>query len=153
MPMRIRSETLPSPHKTIPSDGYDLERKEGYEWKIVSFEVSFANSDAQFSFLWDDYYDTRLMNDTSGQDINEVFSWQVHWNGEIRECFMKKEYQKAVSQGVKTYTYTVCCQVPEGYDGVVIGVQKPLSGQTPGMVYHNYFFDYAGRGSLFFRLT
>ncbi len=144
-------------YETTKGKEYNLKEKDGYEWKIVKFVISFSDANAQKWDVYavpvfDDYYDTRLMNESCDQDIDGVFSWGIHWNGEITKCYFCYDISNGWSNGVKTYNETFYFQVPEGYDGVVIGATKPGSLEV-GETENAYIFDTCDKDSLFFRLT
>ena len=104
------------------------EAKEGYEWRIVSFDLIFSDQNARdygylYGYQMADYYDNSLLFDSieeAGEKDN-ASTYLVNYNGEEREAYA---YVRDSSVGwidhmaavVVTYEF----QVPVGYDGIVI---------------------------------
>ena len=130
----------------------------GYEEKVVDVEIRFTDAISRKYgvtplMVFDDYYDTRLMNDTCNVDEDGVVSWDIHWNGAIEKCYFYSEGHVDHLSDATTYTYIYRFQIPEGYDGVVIGATRPIGGLQDGDRRFNYFYDFCDEDSLFFRLT
>lgn len=124
----------------------------GLEWKHIRFNVTFSGSDAEqygmnFAFVFDDYYSTRLMNDSVTELGDYNYSYQVVWNGERQTVQMNYEVSSPgwVNHS-RTYQYDVYYYVPAGYDGVVVGVVR-----VPDTVSSDYIYDLAAPDTPFFR--
>lgn len=104
------------------------EAKEGYEWRIVSFDLTFSDQNARdYGYLYAhqmaDYYDDSLLLDSIEQaDKNDNASkYLVNYNGEDCEVYVSvRSSSVGWIDHVITISVTYEFQVPVGYDGVVI---------------------------------
>ena len=104
------------------------EAKEGYEWRIVSFDLAFYDQNARdygymYGYQMVDYYNNSLLLDSMEQSDEEdnASKYLVNYNGEDCEAYA---YVRDSSVGwvdhVATIFVTYEFQVPVGYDGIVI---------------------------------
>ncbi|MBR0207684.1 MAG: starch-binding protein [Oscillospiraceae bacterium] len=127
-------------------------RSDGWEDRHIQFQVSFSDSNAEtysprFYFLFEDYYDSKLMNDTVSEVAERSYSYQVNWNGELHQ--IEFSYTVGSTGWVDhelLYLYDFYYVVPAGYDGVVLGVTRPIY-DAPS----DYIYDYATDDTLFYR--
>ena len=134
-------------------DGDKLEVTEGYEWRVVAFTASFPAADAEPKVIFDDYYDSLLMNETCGPDTVGGAAWRVHWDGSLLRCNHREETLTEWNEdGSKTCSWIWYFHVPEGYDGVVIGAAKPTAGSYAETRF-DCFYEFCDEDSLFFRLA
>ena len=125
---------------------------EGQEQKHIRFELSFYGSDARewgpsFAWIYDDYYDSKLMNDTVESLGERSYGYQVDWNGERQS--VQFSYNISTTGWVEDslrYLYDLYYIVPAGYDGIVIGAIMPQE-DAPS----DYIYDYATPDTPFFR--
>lgn len=116
--------------------------KEGYEWKIVSFDLIFSDQNARdygyiYGYQMADYYDNSLLFDSMKKDDTDdidsnTTSYLVSFNGEEREVYMNvQDSSLGWIDHVATISVTYEFQAPVGYDGIVIhaydGELKPDS--------------------------
>ena len=99
--------------------------KDGYEWRIATFDFEFHDS-FQFTQYCFDYYngDMDLLEDMNDGD-NKIFS--INYNGnETEVCFLRERldngewtYDSNGNPIATHYILRFSCQVPEGYDGAI----------------------------------
>jgi len=127
-------------------------RDDGMEDRHICFLVSFSDSNAEkykpvFFFIFEDYYDSKLMNDTMVDYGDRCYSYDVFWNGEQQTVYFAYAHSETgwINHS-NTEQYDFYYTVPEGYDGIVLGVTRPLYGVTS-----DYIYDYATDETLFYR--
>ena len=127
-------------------------RGDGWEDRHISLQVGFSDSNAEqytplFYIIYEDYYDSKLMNDTFKDEGDSSYSYEVYWNGEQTRIYFS--YIASSTGWINhrnTYQYDFYYLVPEGYDGIVLGVTRPIYGVTS-----DYIYDYATDETLFYR--
>lgn len=149
-------------YKTILSDDAH-EGLDGYEWKILSLKLHFADENAvQYGFqpggyLWTDRYvaETRDKGDELETDdgvIGELFttgiSLPIDWNGvTYQDGWLCVE--ESITEWLKDETgayyidlfVTVSVRVPSGYDGFVFGLDNAAWEWTQGKMLHEVITD------------
>lgn len=118
------------------AEGYP--EREGYEWRVVQVQVDFFDKNARswgmsVGLCYEDYYNIALSDDTDTYDEQtQISSRMVSFHGEELPIY----YEEIGSwSGWKTvdgryqdrYTLTRAWQVPEGYDGSVVGFYNEFS--------------------------
>ena len=111
----------------------------GYEWHRAAFRISFANDEnaknhgAQFDICWNDYYNTRLFDDsgTNLDDGSQVYT--VIWDGMPAEVYFHYGSEKEDSL---VFLWTFEYEAPKGYDGMVVGFYNSLIEDS------GYILDY-----------
>jgi len=120
-------------YEIIPS-GEEYPAKEGYEWRVVTFELTFFDDNAKKGGYsapsrLEDYYNTTLHDDTIIDDDAGMRTHTIRFHGEEMEAYSISSYehgkwytnQETKRKEVKSvYTYALCA--PIGYDGGVFGV-------------------------------
>ena len=132
--------------------------RDGYEEKVVDAEIRFTDANSRKSgvtpvMIFDDYYDSLLMNESCLVDEDGIVIWNIHWNGTVQKCYFYSEGHKERLNGTTIYTYTCHLQIPAGYDGVVIGAAKPVIDLQTGERCFSCFYEFCDEDSLFFRLN
>lgn len=140
----------------VKSEGEELEARDGYEWRIVTFEVVFDDDNANeygmsISNCLEDYYDVRshddslLYDDSTGRD-----SFDIVWKGQTyRGCSFLDSGFSGWKDKVNTFTCSFYAQVPVGYDGIVVGLRNrgvPWPDDA-------YILDLDNSDTLFFRMS
>ena len=120
---------------TMTITNYDIleadnthDAKEGYEWRIVSFDLTFSDQNARdygylYGYQMADYYDSRLMFDSIEEvdEEDDASRYLVNYNGEECEAYMSVRHSSVGwIDHVVTVSVTYDFQVPAGYDGIVI---------------------------------
>ena len=121
------------------------EAKDGYEWRVATFQLVFSDENAwnygyYYSYCMEDYYDIRLHDDTATHDDDGNATYTVNYHGEDKEVFCRKDmlYQGWDDQ-VATCTFLVSYRVPVGYDGCVFGVMdKAIEYPEDGYIFDVY---------------
>lgn len=115
-------------YNVFESDGTH-EAKEGYEWRVATFQIRFADYNARnygywYSYSREDYYNIRLNDDTAVHDDDGNATYTVNYNGEDMEAYYFAEYLSNgwLADNTAEITFTVNNLVPAGYDGCVFGV-------------------------------
>lgn len=129
--------------------------REGYECLYVNFDVNCTDENAQrwganFYTICDDYFDSTLMNNTAvGEFYAEGYSYEVPWNGSRWHAWARGEQTiERLTGRARLNHFTFYFQVPEGYDGCVIGITRPHYDLP-----NNYLFTYAHEDTVLFRLS
>lgn len=125
--------------------------KEGYEWQQVELSIIFNDENFikygyRYGYFFTDYYNPTLLNDTL--EYNEEKNIQTftikYDNEEYEDCkaiFTKEKSKMQLDEEEKSYKevkLTWEFLVPEGYDGIVVGLKK--AGITPENA--KYFYEY-----------
>lgn len=107
--------------------------KEGYEYRVMSIKVFYSDENARTygvhgpTCLFDDYYDSDLLNDSgvmNEENGGSVCTYKINYNGEEQEaCIILDEPKWSTSSGTGRYIFTFNALVPVGYDGVVVGIR------------------------------
>lgn len=119
------------------------EAKDGYEWRIATFQILFGDENAQnygymYGFSREDYYNIRMQSDTSVQDDDGTTTFTVNDHGLNRECLRRYELLSNEWQDeTANLTFRVNYQVPVGYDGCVYGMRRADIAYPEG----GYIFD------------
>lgn len=132
-----------------------LEKKDGYEWRIVHISVLFDDTNAwnygmSVGNCQENYYDIEGWDGSSRYDEAAGRSYyMVNYNGTEYECglIMKNGWTDWINQ-TATYNCDYYVQVPVGYDGVVVGLYNKQHTWEDGM----YIYDIADENTLFFRM-
>lgn len=135
----------------------DHAEKEGYEWKILTFRITFSDENAYkygmvVSPFLTDYYDIEGVDNSSiWNNADNSLTFTVNYNDDnYAEC---KLLGTSVNHGwidsSNTWTYTYECQLPVGYNGSIIGFKDGSISSQDGQ----YFYDVANDDTLFFRLN
>ena len=105
------------------------EAKDGYEWRVATFQIIFSDENAQYygyqyGYAREDYYDIRLNDDSVVYDDDGNGTFTVNYHGEDMECLYYQEILMSGWQDQTTAnnTFSVNYQVPVGYDGCVFGM-------------------------------
>ena len=130
----------------------NLEGKEGYVWVLVDEESAVDDPDAYYGFRGchtciEDYYDIVGHDDSVVEIENPNFinacTYTCHWNGQDYECERRTTGMDSwewIGDYMAIYSKTLYLHVPEGYDGIVVGVfEERFDEWTDG----TYVFDYA----------
>lgn len=141
-------------YQTFASDDTH-EAKEGYEWKIVTFELVFSDENAQkygvqIGSCKENYYDIIGHDESSVYDDNGVGTFTVNWNGQdYAECkYISEENSPGWKGNILTITRTCEWLLPVGYDGMINGLYDRSITWEEGM----HIYDVANDDTLFFRL-
>lgn len=159
-------EIIPSAedYDTGLDTAWNLEAKEGYEWRVVKMSVVFGDEAAQAKGMnWntccEDYYDI-VSHDNSMVPIEDadaakeaVRTYTVTYNGEEYECAyygITALLGWDLTTRTNTLVYCVAVQVPIGYDGFVVGLMNSATAKWDEGV---YIYDLADADTLFFRMA
>lgn len=120
-------------YQTIISDSTH-EEKDGYEWKIVTFQFEFTDDNAwNYGYLFGtfntNYYNVNIPLELVKEDKSgNLYKQTVEYNGTKTEIYSRSysdtfwvDNHYAVGIMVQEFL------VPIGYDGIVVGVQIPDS--------------------------
>ena len=143
-------------HTVTPGDGEKLEIRDGYSWHVVTFEVVFDDDNAYNygispDISYEDYYDIRHHDDTMDYDDETGrSSFDIVFKGvTYRGIFFLENSYSGWSGHSNTWTCSFYLQLPDGYDGAVVGLIDGHNDWGDG----DYVFDLDNSGSLFFRLS
>ena len=140
-------------YETTPGND-ELEALDGYEWRILTFEVKFDDENANeygmsIGFSIEDYYDIRYHDDMADYSDETWDVYKVVYKGETYACRTRREGSFAGWKDKQNvYTGTFYVQVPVGYDGVVFGL-RDRGVEWPDDA---YVFDIDFSSSIYFRL-
>jgi len=135
-----------------------LPLEEGYELYRISVKLSvygsgFRRHSVSMHSCHEDYYNIELHDDTSLYDEESgMDTYTISWMGEEKPIYELRAYNWSKWDGEGYHLdYTNTISIPEGYDGLVLGVQ-------PGLVDwddDDYVYDAMEKGAeyRFFRLT
>lgn len=149
------------------------EAKAGYEWRVVTFELTFADEHAleyaaMPAYANEDYYNIRLFNDNlavgdfvtvgdvvEGESLTRTITSVINYYGEDMECLFHEIWRSIEGQedGHETYTFTFSFQVPVGYDGCVSGWADAAIYEEWSKNGYTFFDHYDPDGFLLFRLA
>lgn len=139
------------------------EAKEGYEWRIVSFDLTFSDQSARdygylYGYQMADYYDNSLLFDSIEEvsDKENVSRYLVNYNGEECEVYVSVQNSSVGwIDHVAAISVTYEFQVPVGYDGIVIhaydGELKPDS-ESEEKLFAEIYDPEGSNAHLLFRL-
>ncbi|MGX8692469.1 MAG: hypothetical protein ACSW8E_01760 [Clostridia bacterium] len=143
-------------HDTTPGDGDTMPVRDGYVWHIVRVEVVFDDDNAyQYGMIpsacSESYYNIRERDDTGVYDDETgVESFTATWHGVAYDCRFFREYSYLGWSGhSNTYVSTFYVQLPEGYDGFVVGLRNYGVPWPDGA----YTFDLDNTDTLYYRLS
>jgi len=159
-------EIIPSAedYDTGLDTAWNLEAKEGYEWRVVKMSVVFGDEAAQANGMkWyicrENYYDI-VGHDDSATTIEDadaakeaIKTFMINYNGEEYECACYGiDSLKGWDLTTRTNTLIICnaIQVPVGYDGFVVGLMNSATAKWDEGV---HIYDLADADTLFFRLA
>lgn len=122
------------------------EAKDGYEWRVATFQIFFPN---RHSYTWisnrEGYYDIKLSDDSSDtshpDNKTSITSFTVNYYGEDMEGFYRREVliNGRVEDDASMVTERVSFQVPVGYDGCVAGYSdRAVEWPEGGYIYDVY---------------
>ena len=115
---------------TVVASDETYEAKEGYEWRIATFQLIFSDDNALRYGYWyntrrEDYYNIRLHDDSGVSDEDGNRTFLVNYHGREMECRYTSETLENGWQGsVAKAVVRVGVQVPVGYDGFVCGFRN-----------------------------
>ena len=140
----------------IPGAEGTLEVRDGFNWRIVTFAVVFSDENANDygmspSITLEDYYNIRQHDDTLDYDEETGrSSFDVVYKGQTYRCtsFLENAYAGWVDNS-NTWTCTFYVQLPEGYDGIVVGLRNRAIDWPDDA----YIFDLDNSDTIFFRLS
>lgn len=125
--------------------------KEGYEWQQVEINIIFKDENFidygyRYGYLFTDYYNPTLLSDTLEYDKEkDIQIFTVKYDDkEYKNCkaiFTKEKSEMQLDDDKNSYKevkLTWEFLVPEGYDGIVVGLKK--AGITPENA--KYFYEY-----------
>ena len=101
--------------------------RDGYEWRIATFEVTMPTGYA-FARLETDYYSGKINGTVKYSDDKAVeATYTVQYNGEEVDCVLRNEplydrWEIRNQQKLACLSWRSSVQVPIGYDGYVQGV-------------------------------
>lgn len=106
--------------------------REGYEWHVVQAQAEFFDANANawgisVGLCYEDYYNIDLSDDTGSYDEETgLSSRMVSFHGEEMPIYYKEKgswsgWKVMDGRYQTTYSLTRAWQVPEGYDGSVVG--------------------------------
>ena len=107
--------------------------RDGYNWCYVLMQSMFSDTNARTNgvkvmALCDDYYNTRLRGTTQRLDADGFNAYTVIFNGEEAECRYKRtgiwSDWMTDESGKRVIMYSCMweLEIPEGYDGTVVGL-------------------------------
>ncbi len=155
-------EILPSAenYEYFPGSTWNLEAREGWEWRIVTVEIVFYDENANewgwsISPTYENYYDV-VYNDENGRE-DEVqpasgYSgyYKIVYKGEEYDChILFDRYNSGWIGDEITWKECRAYQVPVGYDGFVLCLRDAGVEWGDGQ----YIYDVADENTLFFRLA
>ena len=112
------------------ADGYPTPEP-GYEYRRLCLRVDGVDDTSKHGnyVIWtfSDYYYPNLRSQTLEEDDNGVFTSLVYYNGDFCPITYWQSNEINVSSGDAKgaiYAFTVLATVPQGYDGVVFGLQS-----------------------------
>ena len=135
---------------------------EGYEWRVVKMEARFYDENfgeysVRTSYRWEDYYNTKLHDDTEElvEETEEYdqYCYTVIYNGEEMDaytfvtCYYGDWYTGEAGNDEIVCYYQWDFLVPIGYDGCVAGVRDGRVEWADG----TYITDYDPSYFLLFR--
>lgn len=173
-----RYEICPSAEgiESIPGKTWNLPEKEGFEWRLVSWELVFSDENAQqwgmnIKTAFTDYYaipemipEERAQVDHNGAKhiltADTVWSDENNWYSEtITVTYLGTEYEclhvydggfEDWNNGSRKFHYTEAVQLPAGYDGYISVLYNAAKGEA-GTDWR-FIYDIADEETLFFRM-
>ena len=155
-------------YRTIPSDETHA-AMDGYEWKILSLKLHFADENAVLysfypgGYLWTDKYEAEIDDENGNEEADGVieelfttgmaqsFTWYgVEYNdGWLRiEETLTEWMQDEAGKYYIDLLVTVSVRVPVGYDGFVFGLEDHTWDWPAGQYLHEVVTD----NTLLFRM-
>ncbi len=142
-------------YEITEGDGDALEKREGYDWRIVTFEVVFSDDNGYEYGVYpgishEDYYDVRHHDDTLDYSNDEYTVFEVVYKGQAYSCrfFLESGYSDWVDHSI-TFTCVFYAQLPVGYDGMIAGLVNRAVPWPDGA----YAFDVDNSGTIYFRMS
>ncbi len=137
-------------------DSYEqLQAREGYQCHVVTFETVFADpavmqTGVHVDYTCTNYYDIAGFKDAADHSDAGISVHTVNYNGEeVPVYFGQTGGYTPNADNTLTFKLTLGAQIPVGYDGIVIGLNK---GTIDTRV-NNYLFDvYNAEDFLLFRI-
>lgn len=134
-----------------------LPYKEGYVWKILTFKVKYYDENAKkyggvtFTFLHEDYYAIEDWENSTIEISNTLKTHTISYHGDkatvsrkvLESSFIRGDGNKELFLNLR-----VAIQIPEGYDGTVIGFLDAANNNE-----EKYVYEEADENTLLFRLT
>ncbi len=141
---------------TTLEDGIELPARDGYVWLVATFEVWFNDQNAQdygitTAHTLEDYYDVCGHDDTLRYNAETgIERFDIVWKGKTYEGLLVDEgwFGEWTAEGC-LYVVTFYARVPEGYDGMVVGLRNAGVDWYEGQ----YIFDLDNSDTLFFRMS
>ena len=137
------------------SKPYNLPYKEGYEWKLVYFDITFSDANAwkygwNTSYCMENYYEIEEWDNSRVELADGDSDFSVNYNGSSREVAFKviNSFNSGWNNKVIHYYLDIAFQVPEGYDGVVFGFHDAAMEWKDD----THIYDIADENTLLFRL-
>ncbi len=131
--------------------------KEGYEWRIATFNIAFSDANAQAVGTRTrcgitDYYTGSMVGTASDDDRLLT----INYNGEELLCdYISTTHQAEWIDGTFYVSIEVGVQVPVGYDGVVLAFYNAVRAkhnETGYLTQDNVLPDVVDEDTLFFRM-
>lgn len=133
----------------IYSSFKDIEAREGYECRVAVFDTVFGSDalerGAKAMFCVTDYYDIDLFAENPDHSNATYSVTHVNIDGEDQPVYVSQLGDYHVDSDTLTFSFTVCVQVPVGYDGIVCGlaysdVCQPMGFSTACYSPENFVF-------------
>lgn len=148
-------EAVFSDYRIVKEDAtLGLERRDGYEWRIVTCSILFYDYNAvnygiSIGYSNENYYDIESWDESERYAEETGFLYYtVNYNGTEYECCLIQKFQFSDWEFDQvTWNCECYINVPVGYDGFVIGLSN-LNTWEEGM----YIYDVADENTLFFRM-
>lgn len=141
------------PDEQIP---LHLEQLDGYEWRYVAVSLKFDDPAAiwknvRWSITSEDYYTIEAHDESLHIVDGGCDGFSVSYRGEIYpDCLRYYEYDNGHwDTSVYYVDYLEWFRVPEGYDGVVVGVRDSSIEWGEGQ----YIYDVINENAVFYRLS
>lgn len=127
-------------YQTIASDDTH-EAKEGYEWKLIDFQVVRSDENANRYGFWGvrshvhDYYVNLEEEAYNLKSVDGIVTFQIKWNGQdYTECQEQTTWESLGWQGTSnTSLAQAALRVPVGYDGTVLSFYDPDGREASGL--------------------
>lgn len=143
---------LEDPKEPLP---VNLENAEGYVWRYVRISLEFADETSvrkgcRWSFLDEDYYNIELHDDSLHMVDGGSDGFTVNFHGQdYTQCLRYYEYDNGHwDTNVYYVDYDQWFRIPEGYDGIVVGVRDSSVPWPEGA----HIYDVVNENAVFYRL-
>ncbi len=118
-------------YDVVVSDGEERVARDGYKWHNVTFVATVNDIEAVYNgfrvdYTVSDYYDIKKFKDEADHSDPMISKYTVSYNGADADVYMRQSgnFIGDFDNDSVTFTFKVSVQKPDGYDGIVVGMNN-----------------------------